>query len=76
MSKTEIDHLIDFNDITEFRKSYKKSLLLIEMYRHMPRSLSTKILETQINCLHIKEMNFPTKLDVEQCDYKDLKKRV
>ena len=61
------DHLIDFNDITEwFPENPTKNHFYLLRWLYMPYLYQQNILETQINCLPIKEMNFPTKLDVEQ----------
>ena len=61
------DHLIDFNDITEwFPENPIKNHFYLLRWLYMPYLYQQNILETQINCLPIKEMNFPTKLDVEQ----------
>jgi len=61
------DHLIDFNDITEwFPENPTKNHFYLLRWLYMPYLYQQNILETQINCLPIKEMNFPTKLDVDQ----------
>ena len=61
------DHLIDFNDITEwFPENPTKNHFYLLRWLYMPYLYQQNILETQINYLPIKEMNFPTKLDVEQ----------
>jgi len=61
------DHLIDFNDITEwFPENPIKNHFYLLRWLYMPYLYQQNILETQINCLPIKEMNLPTKLDVEQ----------
>ena len=61
------DHLIDFNDITEwFPENPTKNHFYLLRWLYMPYLYQQNILETQINCLPIKEMNLPTKLDVDQ----------
>ena len=61
------DHLIDFNDITEwFPENPTKNHFYLLRWLYMPYLYQQNILETQINCLPIKEMNFPTKIDVDQ----------
>ena len=61
------DHLIDFNDITEwFPENPTKNHFYLLRWLYMPYLYQQNILETQINCLPIKEMNFPTILDVDQ----------
>ena len=61
------DHMVDFNDITEwFPENPTKNHFYLLRWLYMPYLYQQNILETQINCLPIKEMNFPTKLDVEQ----------
>ena len=61
------DHMIDFNDVTEwFPENPTKNHFYLLRWLYMPYLYQQNILETQINCLPIKEMNFPTKLDVDQ----------
>ena len=61
------DHLIDFNDITEwFPENPTKNHFYLLRWLYMPYLYQQNILETQINCLPIKEMNFPTKINVDQ----------
>ena len=61
------DHLIDFNDITEwFPENPTKNHFYLLRWIYMPYLYQQNILETQINCLPIKEMNLPTKIDVDQ----------
>ena len=61
------DNGIDFNDITEwFPENPTKNHFYLLRWLYMPYLYQQNILETQINCLPIKEMNLPTKLDVEQ----------
>ena len=61
------DHMVDFNDITEwFPENPTKNHFYLLRWLYMPYLYQQNILETQINCLPIKEMNFPTKLDVDQ----------
>ena len=61
------DHLIDFNDITEwFPENPTKNHFYLLRWLYLPYLYQQNILETQINCLPVKEMNLPTKLDVDQ----------
>ena len=61
------DHLIDFNDLTEwFPENPTKNHFYLLRWLYMPYLYQQNILETQINCLPIKEMNFPTKINVDQ----------
>ena len=61
------DHLIDFNDITEwFPENPTKNHFYLLRWLYLPYLYQQNILETQINCLPIKEMKLPNKLDVDQ----------
>ena len=62
-----VDHMIDFNDITEwFPENPTKNHYYLLRWLFMPYRYQQNILETQINCLPVKEMNLPTKINVEQ----------
>ena len=61
------DHMVDFNDITEwFPENPTKNHFYLLRWLYLPYLYQQNILETQINCLPVKEMNLPTKLDVDQ----------
>ena len=61
------DHLIDFNDITEwFPENPTKNHFYLLRWLYLPYLYQQNILETQINCLPVKEMNLPTKIEVDQ----------
>ena len=61
------DHMIDFNDVTEwFPENPTKNHFYLLRWLYLPYLYQQNILETQINCLPIKEMNLPTKIEVDQ----------
>ena len=61
------DHMIDFNDITEwFPENPTKNHFYLLRWLYLPYLYQQNILETQINCLPVKEMNLPTKIEVDQ----------
>ena len=61
------DHLIDFNDITEwFPENPTKNHFYLLRWLYLPYLYQQNILETQINCLPVKEMKLPTKIEVDQ----------
>ena len=61
------DHMVDFNDITEwFPENPTKNHFYLLRWLYLPYLYQQNILETQINCLPVKEMNLPTKIEVEQ----------
>ena len=61
------DHMVDFNDITEwFPENPTKNHFYLLRWLYLPYLYQQNILETQINCLPVKEMNLPNKLDVDQ----------
>ena len=62
-----VDHMVDFNDITEwFPENPTRNHFYLLRWLYLPYLYQQNILETQINCLPIKEMKLPTKLEVEQ----------
>ena len=58
-----VDHMIDFNDITEwFPENPIRNHFYLLRWSFLPYLYNQNILETQINCLPVKEMPFPKKV--------------
>ena len=55
--------MIDFNDITEwFPENPTRNHFYLLRWLYLPYLYQQNILETQINCIPIKEMTLPTKI--------------
>ena len=58
-----VDHMIDFNDITEwFPENPTRNHFYLLRWLYLPYLYQQNILETQINCVPVKEMTLPTKI--------------
>ena len=61
-----IENNIDFNDITEyFPENPKRNHFYLLRWLYLPYLYQQNILETQINCLPVKEQNLPTKVKAQ-----------
>ena len=58
-----VDHMVDFNDITEwFPENPTRNHFYLLRWLYLPYLYQQNILETQINCLPVREMTLPTKI--------------
>ena len=61
-----VDHMIDFNDITEwFPENPTRNHFYLLRWLYLPYLYQQNILETQINCLPVKEQELPTKVKAQ-----------
>ena len=64
--QTCIDNYIDFNDITEFfPENPTRHHFYLLRWLYLPYLYQQNILETQINCLPVKEQELPTKVKAQ-----------
>lgn len=58
-----VDHMVDFNDVTEkFPKNPERKHYYMLRWLFLPYRYNQYILETQINCIPVKEQELPSKV--------------